>query len=143
MKTHISYSRICIAVKRYISLLVVLMAGSFSLTAQEGMDKYFMGIELNGVLCGYSEVFVTPAQPATVPYQSIDQKTFISFKALGRDISQRQVFTYHIDPANGNFIYHDSHTEQGEQKMGAAMTVKKDSIYIQAEGQEGTSVYLP
>ena len=143
MKAHNTDSRMRIEVKKHITFLFTLLSCSLSLSGQDKMDKYFMGIELNGVLCGYSEIFVTQPQDAANPYLEVDQKTFISFRALGRDITQRQVFTYQIDPASGNFIYHDSHTEQGEQAIGAAMTVMEDSIFIQPEGQEATSVYLP
>lgn len=152
METHISFYRHCLAVKLYshrvrrqlmLAFLLTLFAFSSGLAAQDRVDKYFLGIELNGTLCGYSEVYVNPTQADGSSYLTIDQKTFISFRALGRDVSQRQVFTYRIDPADGNFIYHDSHTESGEQQMGAAMTVRNDSICIQPEGQAATSVYLP
>jgi hypothetical protein len=66
-------------------------------------------------------VYVAQAMTTGTPYINIDQKTFISFKAIGRDISQKQLFTYHLDPADGNFVYHDSYMEQGEQKTGATM----------------------
>lgn len=126
-----------------LTLLVILLICSYRLSAQDQIEKYFIGIELNGVLCGYSEVYV--AQPLTTgtPYINIDQKTFISFKAIGRDISQKQLFTYRLDPADGNFIYHDSYMEQGEQKTGATMTVMNDSLHIQPEGQAASTVYLP
>ncbi|MEA1896682.1 MAG: hypothetical protein U9N53_03345, partial [Bacteroidota bacterium] len=60
----------------------------------------------------------------------IVQNTYISFKALGKDIEQRQVFTYHIDKITGNFIYHDSYMRQGEHEMAGIMKVIGDSIYI-------------
>lgn len=143
MKPQTTYTRIRIAVKKYISLFVLLLTCSFNLSAQGAMDKYFMGIELNGVLCGYSEIYVAQPIEAGNPCLALDQKTYISFRALGRDITQRQVFTYRIDPSSGNFTYHDSHTEQGEQAIGATMTVIEDSVFIEPEGQQATSVYLP
>lgn len=124
------------------SLFLALLACSFQLPAQDN-DKYFIGIELNGVLCGYSEVYVTHPQDEDHPYLAIDQKTFISFKALGQDITQKQLFTYRINPADGNFVYHDSQTEQGEQKLGATMTVVDDSLYLQPEGQAALAIHLP
>ena len=126
-----------------LTLFVTLLTCSCWLPAQDRIEKYFIGIELKDVLCGYSEVFVTPPQTSGTPYLTIDQKTYISFKALGQDISQKQLFTYRIDPANGNFIYHDSHMAQGEQKTAATMTVVNDSLYIQGEGQADTRVHLP
>ena len=123
--------------------LVALLTCSGWLSAQDRIEKYFLGIELRDVLCGYSEVYVTPPQSDEAPFVALDQKTYISFRALGQDMSQKQVFTYRIDPAGGNFIYHDSYMEQGDMQMSATMTVEGDSLHIQPEGQEATSVYLP
>jgi len=143
MKTHISSTRNRSFCSLFAPLFLVLLTCSCWLSAQDRIDKYFIGIELKDVLCGYSEVYVTPPQAAGTPYLSIDQKTYISFEALGQDISQKQVFTYRIDPAGGNFIYHDSYLEQGDTKMSASMTVVEDSLFIRPEGQTATSVYLP
>ena len=139
MKTHIACNRNCIAV----TLFVTILSCSLRLSAQDQTEKYFMGIELNGTLCGYSEIFVTPPQASGTPYISLDYKTFISFKAVGRDASQQQLFTYHIDPRDGNFIYHDSHMQMGGQQMAASMTVVGDSLHIKPEGQPVTTTYLP
>jgi len=139
MKTYNSSSRN----RKTVTLFVTLLTCSCWLPAQDRIEKYFIGIELKDVLCGYSEVFVTQPLAAGNPYLTIDQKTFISFRALGQDISQKQLFTYHIDPANGNFIYHDSHMAQGEQQAAATMTVVDDSLYLQPEGQAVTATYLP
>jgi len=143
MKTHISSTRNCIAVILFLTLFVALLTCSGGLSAQERTDKYFLGIELNGVLCGYSEVYVSPPQDAGTPFLTLDQKTYISFRALGQDMSQKQLFTYRIDPAEGNFIYHDSYMEQGETQLSASMTVVDDSIYVQSEGEAVTATYLP
>jgi len=152
MKTQISSRSKRIEVTRYstlinslfaITLILTLLASPFRLFAQGSMDKYFMGIELNDILCGYSEIYVTRPHAGGSPYLNLDQKTYVSFGALGQDVTQNQLFTYRIDTADWNFVYHDSHTVQGEQEVGAIMTVMNDSVYIQPEGQESTAVYLP
>jgi hypothetical protein len=147
MKTQNISRNNCIAVTNqyfiFVIPLIALLICSGLLHAQEVSEKYFIGIELNGILCGYSEVYVTQPGGADTPYLSIDQKTYISFSALGQDITQRQVFSYRIDPEDGNFIYHDSHTEQGDQEVSATMTVVNDSVFIEPEGEAVTSVFLP
>ncbi len=143
MKTCNSSSRNRKTVTLYITLFITLLSSSCWLSAQGQIEKYFIGIELNNTLCGYTEVYVTPPQSTTSPYLTIDYKTYISLRAIGQDITQKQLFTYHIDPENGNFMYHDSYMEQGEQKLSATMTVVDDSLYIQAEDQAATGVYLP
>ena len=148
MKHHISFTGNCSAPAPIYSLIaLVLFMGlidcSCQAPAMDGTEKYFIGIELNGVLCGYSEVYVTPPENAGNPYLGIYQKTYISFRALGQDISQRQVFTYRIDPEDGNFVFHDSRTEQGDQAVAAAMAVVGDSLHLLVEGQAVSPIYLP
>jgi len=104
MKYQVFHTRKRIA----LTLFVTLLTCSCWLPAQDRIEKYFVGIELKDVLCGYSEVFVTPPETTLTHYLTIDQKTFISFRALGQDISQKQLFTYRLDPTDGNFTYHDS-----------------------------------
>jgi hypothetical protein len=125
------------------AILGTLLTCSFSMSAQDRIEKYFVGIELNGVLCGYSEVFVTPPQNSGNHTLNIEQKTFASFRAIGRDITQKQLFNYRIDPADGNFIYHDSYLEQGETRMSATMTVVNDSLLINPQDMPATRLHLP
>jgi hypothetical protein len=143
MKTYVISTRKRSALSLFAPLFVTLLAFSCWLPAQDRIEKYFVGIELKGVLCGYSEVYVSPPQSAASPFLTLDQKTFISFKALGRDITQKQLFTYRIDPVGGNFVYHDSYLEQGDVQTSASMTVEDDSLYLQPEGEAVTAIHLP
>ncbi len=130
--------------KNYYSIiLVIFFFSNFPLLfAQDGISKYFIGIELNGVLCGYSEVLVN--NKGVNDCIEIDQKTYISFEALGRDINQKQAFTYHLDPETGNFIYHDSYMEQGVNKISASMTVIEDTLRIDSHSNNGSeNVFIP
>ena len=121
-------------------LLLFILAASLSVSAQDEISKYFIGIELNGVLCGYSEVLVN--NKGVNDCIEIDQKTYISFEAMGRDINQKQVFTYHLDPETGNFIYHDSYMEQGVNKMSASMTLAGDTLHIESPSDNGNEDVL-
>ncbi len=115
-------------VKHIIVTALIILSGT--VYGQEEIQKLFMGIKLNNVLCGYSEIFIRDAEKESKHIMEIVQNTYISFKALGKDIEQRQVFTYHIDKRTGNFIYHDSYMRQGEHEMAGIMKVIGDSIYI-------------
>ena len=108
-------------------MLIILSGAGYS---QEEVQKIFLGIELNNVLCGYSEVFIRDAENESKHLMEIVQKNYISFKALGKDIEQQQLFTYRIDKRTGNFIYHDIYTKQGEHERAATMEVIGDSIYM-------------
>jgi transglutaminase-like putative cysteine protease len=100
--------------------------------ADESKKTYFYGIEINGVLCGHSRVDLRLADPNGQAYHLMEQRTALSLAILGRDIQQRQRFTYHIDPETGNFSYHDSYIEQGETRMSNAVTVGNDTLRIQS-----------
>lgn len=103
-----------------------------------------MGIELNDVLCGYSEVLLKYYDEDENDYLHIDQKTYFSFRALGRDISQKQIFSYKVDQETGNFVYHDSYMEQGEHRMSATMQVEGDTIIVNDPQKEGNQkIFLP
>jgi hypothetical protein len=103
-----------------------------------------MGIELNDVLCGYSEVSLRETTENSKPCLHIDQQTYFSFKAVGRDITQKQIFTYRINQKTGNFFYHDSYMEQGEHIMSATMEVEGDSIRVTDSQKEGSKkIFLP
>jgi hypothetical protein len=103
-----------------------------------------MGIELNNVLCGYSEILLKEITEDKESYLRIDQQTYISFKALGKEISQKLIFSYKINPETGNFIYHDSYIEQGEHKLSGTMVVGGDSIIVTGSKEdESQKVFLP
>ena len=124
-------------------LIILLITGHCSpLIGQDGITKYFVGIELNGVLCGYSEVRVN--NKGKNNHTEIKQHTYMSFKALGHDINQKQEFNYLIDPESGNFIYHDSYMETGTNKLSASMTLRDDTIHIVTpSGEETENVFIP
>jgi len=133
--------RYCIRATLFLAVLMLITNTSSS---QDDIQKFFMGIELNNVLCGYSEVLLRDNTEDNNSYTLIEQKTYISFKALGKDISQKQIFSYKINQETGNFIYHDSYMEQGEHKMSATMQVEGDSIKISASQGRGTQkLYIP
>ena len=131
------------AIKKIIFLIGLMLVASTAIS-QENIQKLFMGIELNNVLCGYSEILLKKTSEEKNSYLQIDQKTYVTFKALGKDITQKQIFTYKINPETGNFIYHDSYTEQGEQKISAAMEVDGDTITVSSSlDEESQKVFLP
>ena len=130
-------------VKKYF-VLTALIILSGTVYSQEEIQKLFMGIKLNNVLCGYSEIFVRDIEGKSKPMMEIVQNTYISFKALGKDIEQQQLFTYHIDKRTGNFIYHDSYMKQGEHETAVTMNIIGDSIYIyDTINGESKIEYLP
>ena len=106
-------------------------------------DKLFIAIELNNILCGYSEIDLSDSIINGKEFIILKQNTYANFHALGQDITQHQRFTYHIDAVSGNFIYHDSYIKQGNVEMGGMVSVKDNMILtIDLEGNETTSEIL-
>jgi len=124
-------------------LFIILMITGFCYRtySQDDIEKYFVGIELNGVLCGYSEVTVKRNDESS--NTELNQRTYLTFRALGKDISQKQVFNYHINTETGNFTYHDSFMEQGPNNLSATMTLNNDSLIITStSGESYGSVFI-
>jgi hypothetical protein len=97
---------------------------------------YYMAIELNDILCGYSEITLSETEQDGRKIALLDQKNFINFSALGKNIVQKQKFSYHIDKKTGNFIYHDSYMEQGETRMSGAVYVEGNNIRLTSKDSE-------
>ena len=112
------------------SIVAALIILSGICYGQKEIQKLFMGIKLNNVLCGYSEIYIRDVERENIHLMEIVQNTYISFKALGKDIEQQQMFTYRIDKRTGNFIYHDIYMRQGEHVTAGIMKVIGDSIHI-------------
>lgn len=106
--------------------------------------EFYVAIELNTVLCGYSRIVLFDSMISDQKVEILKQETFASFFALGRDITQHQIFTYHINPASGNFIYHDSYHKQGEIELSGAVYVERDVIRVTSpEKEEEITTGLP
>ena len=126
--------------KHKISLLVVFVI--YSLTGNPGMsstqaDRFYIAIEFNKVLCGYSEVTVSDSIINGKNHKVLSQEVHFDFSALGRDMSQYQKFTYHIDPATGNFIYHDSfHRQEGVERGGQAFVEDGKVRFVSGDNQD-------
>ncbi len=63
---------------------------------------------------------------------------------LGAPVDNRLQFTYHIDPATGAFIYHDSAIEQGRTRLTSAIRVEGRTARVaDSRGGAETVVELP
>jgi len=127
-----------------IALSFLILITTSVVEGQQDDNELYLAIELNGVVCGYSKITVSDSLMNGKKYQIMNQSTFANFFALGKDISSYQKFTYHIDPGNGNFIYHDSYHKQGDVIMGGAVYVWDDTIRITTpKGEEEVITNLP
>ena len=118
------------------------LAINFSSYAQSKEEPLHMAIELNNVLCGYSVINISDSLLKGKNFTFLEQTVFANFHMLGKDISQYQRFRYLIDPVSGNFVYHDSHHEQGEIVLESIQKVERDSLAIRSGGNR-TSCFIP
>jgi len=133
-------------IKVLITIACFFLFISFSYPADNKQipNKVYIAIELNQVLCGYSEIILSDSIINGKKIKVLKQSTFASFFALGKDLTTHQKFTYHIDPTTGNFIYHDSYIQQGDTELGGVAYVEGDTIRFKSlESGEEKKTFLP
>ena len=126
-------------------LLILVLSGGFQAqAAQAEPEKRYYGIEINGVLCGYSEISVSPMVKDGKDMTLLKQKVFAMLSALGSKFNTELKLTYHIDPVTGKFTYHDSDITQGPAKLGSAIYVDGDTArFTSTPGNRETTIALP
>lgn len=82
--------------------------------------KHYYGIEMGGVLCGYSETTLSSLKVEGQELVLLDQHMFLMVSALGSRFNSDIRLTYHVDPTTGRFVYHEGVVEQG----GTTLTLK-------------------
>ena len=97
-------------------------------------NRVYYAIEIDGVLCGYSEIEISHMEEDGRDLIVLEQEMFLNVKALGAEIKSEVDLTYQIDPVTGQFIYHDSEIKQGQIELSSR-------VYI--EGEVARSVYGP
>jgi transglutaminase-like putative cysteine protease len=131
--------------KRVLVLAVSLfLMGLRAPAAQVEPQKFYYGIEINGVLCGYSEVSLTPMEQEDTAATLLQQNTFLMLSALGSRFNTALKLTYHLDPATGRFTYHDSDIAQGPTKLGSVIHVDGQTAhFVFTPGRREEKIALP
>jgi len=112
-------------------LSLVLFSGSLqTVAAQPQTERLYYGIEANGVLCGYSEISISPILKDGKEMILLNQKTFTMQSALGSEFNTEVKLTYHIDPATGRFSYHDSKVTQGPIELDSAIYIEENTARL-------------
>ncbi len=119
---------------------ILSASASISVAGQQNKKEIYLATELNNVICGYSRIILSDTTINGMNVEVMKQTSFFNFFALGHDITQCQKFNYHIDPSTGNFIYHDSFHQQGENTMSSSMYVAGDTIRITTPDSDDISL---
>lgn len=96
-----------------LSLLASLLTASL-VSAQVSSGKYTYAVESNGVVCGYADVTLTPAEDESGRYTLFRQHTVVMQSALGSEFNSTVDLTYHIDPVTGDYSYMHFDIQQAE-----------------------------
>jgi hypothetical protein len=110
----------------FLSILVLAVATG-ALAGQVEPEKLYYGIEINDVLCGYSELETSAMEQDGKELVLLEHRVFVMISALGSKFDQEITLTYHIDPATGRFTHHDSNIEQGTTHLDSAIRVEGET----------------
>ncbi len=125
-------------------LLILVSGGYLAEAAQVEPQTLYYGVEINGVLCGYSEVNVSIMVKDGKDMILLKDKIFAMLSALGSKFNTEVNLTYHIDPATGKFTYHDSEIKQGPTQLGSKIFINGNTArFIGTPGNRETTVELP
>ena len=129
---------------RILTLLIMISGGYQAKAAKIEPQTLYYGIEINGVLCGYSEVKISPMVKDGKDMILLKDKVFAMVSALGSKFNTEVKLTYHIDPETWNFSYHDSEIDQGPTHLGSKVFINGNTArFIGTPGNRETTVTLP
>ena len=127
-----------------LALLISVSGGYQAEAAQVEPQTLYYGVEINGVLCGYSEISVSPMVKDGKDMTLLKQKVFAMLSALGSKFNTEVKLTYHIDPVTGKFTYHDSDIKQGPTRLGSKIFINGNTArFIGIPGNRETTITLP
>lgn len=123
----------------WVALLLTCVYPSGSAEDGSKVNTSVYAIEINGIVCGYSEVSL---EPSSAKGQVLKQRVHANLAALGSSFDSDVVLTYHLD-GTGGFTYHDSKIDQGDTHLRSVVTFDGDSaVFDYGEGSL-TRVQLP
>lgn len=122
-------------------LLAALLLGFGGRPAGE---EYYFAVELNGVLCGYARLLVTPLDDGATRLIRLDHEMVVRGTLLGAPVDNRMLFTYHLDPATKRFVYHESAITAGRTRLTSAIRIVGQTARVaDSPGGAETIVELP
>jgi len=129
--------------KRILTPFFLLLFLSALFAEKKKNETYYFAIEMNGVLCGYSEMETKVKMKGDKEIIELKQNVFTKVSALGSQFTQNLKLTYFIDPETGNFTYHDSYIKQGQTELSSAIYIESDSARFTSSISEDFITILP
>jgi len=97
-------------------------------------------IEINGVLCGYSEITPSRVRVDGRDAVLIDQNTFLMVSALGSEVNTEIHIRYHVDPSTAQFFRCASDITQGPTQITSEIQIRGDSALVRSSLSPGPKV---
>ncbi|MEW6074101.1 MAG: hypothetical protein AB1726_16080 [Planctomycetota bacterium] len=130
MVRHVSRPGRLVRLVRLLLSLPLFLASLAS--AQVATEDSVYAIEINGVTCGYADVHVAPLAQGGRELMLLEERMFLMLSALGNEFNANVTFTYHIDPATGQYVSHTNvfELQAGEVQKTAYTKVGRETIEL-------------
>ncbi len=127
-----------------LALLVLVFSGGLQAQAAgDKAEKIFHAIEINGVLCGYSEMDISTVVKDGKEMTLEQSRLFMMLSALGMKFNTEVKTQSYIDPATGRSSDVKVDIEQGQVKVGIKVVVENDvAHYTPITGGEPKDIML-
>ena len=100
--------------------------------ALEDTSTRFYAIEINGVLCGYSDIVPSAVSLEGRDALLVDQNMFLMISALGSEVNTTIRITYHVDPTTDQFFRCASDITQGPTHITSEIRIEGDSAVMRS-----------
>ncbi|NIP28256.1 MAG: DUF3471 domain-containing protein [Phycisphaerae bacterium] len=107
-------------------LISLFPADFHAKAAQPEAEKIFHAVEINGVLCGYSEMDISNVVKDGKEMTLEQSRVFMMLSALGMKFNTEVKTQSYIDPATGRSSDVKVDIEQGQVKVGIKVVVEDD-----------------
>lgn len=91
-------------IAKYSKLIATHIFVLFAMTAVAQADRIYYGVEIDGVLCGYSTSDSRTASYQHAPVLEVVDSVHLLLKALGQDLNADIISHYYINPESGKVI---------------------------------------
>jgi transglutaminase-like putative cysteine protease len=125
----------------FLAIVAVLLAGAGALKA--GTETVYYGMELEGTVCGYSEINLSDIEKDGREMILLEQNMVMMIQALGAEVNSEVKLVYHIDPATGRFVYHESEIKQGQVDLWSKIHIEGSTALCEYSLGGDKSVDLP
>jgi hypothetical protein len=104
----------------------------------------YYAVEINGILCGYSESEMKPVDKDGKAFLQVTDNVEVKMSLLGQDVEMKIRNDYCIDEsAPGSYTFCKHFIETGVNKMVVTTRIVGDTAFFQSgEGLETLSIYL-